>query len=45
MPVVKTRPGGRVTGPDWIDGCERMDYKTRFRPVERLGAGGWRRLP
>ena len=29
----------------WIDGCERMDYKTRFRPVERLGAGGWRRLP
>lgn len=26
----------------WIDGCERMDYKTRFQPVERLGAGGWR---
>lgn len=26
----------------WIDGCERMDYKTRFTPVERLGAGGWR---
>jgi len=28
----------------WIEGCERMAYKTRFRPVERLGAGGWRRL-
>lgn len=27
----------------WIDGCERMDYKTRFEPVERLGAAGWRR--
>lgn len=26
----------------WIEGCERMDYKTRFAPVERLGAGGWR---
>ncbi len=29
----------------WIDGCERMDYKTRFQPVERLGAGGWQRIP
>ena len=28
----------------WIDGCERMDYKTRFQPVERLGSGGWRRM-
>lgn len=28
----------------WIDGCERMDYKTRFQPVERLGAGGWQRI-
>ncbi len=26
----------------WIEGCERMDYKTRFAPVERLGPGGWR---
>jgi len=26
----------------WIEGCDRMDYKTRFAPVERLGAGGWR---
>lgn len=25
----------------WIEGCERMDYKIRFTPVERLGAGGW----
>lgn len=28
----------------WIEGCERMDYKTRFQPVERLGAAGWRRV-
>ncbi len=25
----------------WIEGCEQMDYKTRFAPVERLGARGW----
>ena len=28
----------------WIEGVERMDYKTRFRPVERLGTGGWQRV-
>ena len=27
----------------WIDGCDRMEYKTRFKPVELLGAYGWRR--
>lgn len=25
----------------WIDGCERMSYKTRFRPIERLTPRGW----
>jgi leucyl-tRNA---protein transferase len=25
----------------WIDGCRRMEYKTRFRPMERLGPAGW----
>ena len=27
----------------WIDGCDRMTYKTRFKPVELLGVSGWRR--
>ncbi|MGL4542325.1 MAG: arginyltransferase [Polymorphobacter sp.] len=27
----------------WIDGCARMDYKTRFKPIEKLTPGGWRR--
>ena len=26
----------------WIAGCDKMSYKTRFRPIEALGAGGWR---
>jgi leucyl-tRNA---protein transferase len=25
----------------WIDGCRRMEYKTNFRPMERLGPSGW----
>lgn len=28
----------------WVDGSPRMQYKVRFRPLERLGAGGWRRF-
>ena len=28
----------------WVDGSKRMDYKTRFRPLERLGRDGWRRM-
>lgn len=28
----------------WVMGSKRMDYKTRFRPLERLGPGGWSRL-
>lgn len=28
----------------WIEGCERMSYKTRFRPIERLTNTGWQRM-
>ena len=28
----------------WISGSKRMDYKTRFRPLERLGPTGWSRF-
>ena len=28
----------------WVQGAERMEYKVRFRPMERLGPTGWRRL-
>jgi arginyl-tRNA--protein-N-Asp/Glu arginylyltransferase len=28
----------------WIDGSEKMAYKTRFRPLEALGADGWKVL-
>jgi arginine-tRNA-protein transferase len=27
----------------WVQGSKRMDYKTRFKPLERLGRDGWRR--
>jgi arginyl-tRNA--protein-N-Asp/Glu arginylyltransferase len=27
----------------WVPGSATMDYKRRFRPLEVLGAGGWRR--
>lgn len=26
----------------WVEGSERMAYKTNFRPMERLGREGWR---
>ena len=26
----------------WIADCRKMAYKTRFRPIEALGPGGWR---
>jgi leucyl-tRNA---protein transferase len=29
----------------WIDGSARMAYKTKFRPLERLGPTGWARMP
>lgn len=25
----------------WVKGSPRMQYKVRFRPIERLGPGGW----
>lgn len=28
----------------WVDGSERMQYKVRYRPLERLGRDGWVRL-
>jgi leucyl-tRNA---protein transferase len=28
----------------WVAGSKRMEYKIRFRPMERLGPTGWRRL-
>lgn len=28
----------------WIAGSEKMAYKSRFRPQERLGPGGWTRV-
>jgi arginine-tRNA-protein transferase len=28
----------------WVEGSSRMAYKTQFRPLERLGRDGWRRI-
>ena len=28
----------------WVEGSPRMQYKIRYRPLERLGPRGWRRL-
>lgn len=28
----------------WVDGSDKMGYKTRFRPQERLGLRGWERV-
>jgi arginine-tRNA-protein transferase len=28
----------------WVEGSPKMDYKTRFRPQERLGPKGWERI-
>jgi arginine-tRNA-protein transferase len=28
----------------WVETSRRMAYKARFRPLERLGADGWRRF-
>ena len=27
----------------WVDGSQKMDYKTRFRPQEHLTMSGWER--
>ena len=29
----------------WVDGSDRMQYKIRYRPLERLGRAGWERMP
>jgi len=28
----------------WVEEAKRMAYKSRFRPLEKLGPGGWRRF-
>jgi leucyl-tRNA---protein transferase len=28
----------------WVDGAARMQYKVRYRPIERLGPEGWERF-
>lgn len=28
----------------WVDGSPRMQYKTRYRPIEKLGPDGWKRF-
>jgi arginine-tRNA-protein transferase len=28
----------------WVSGSRKMEYKTRFRPIEGFGPGGWRRI-
>ena len=28
----------------WVEGAARMQYKVRYRPLERLGPDGWRRM-
>jgi arginine-tRNA-protein transferase len=28
----------------WVEGSNRMAYKTGFQPLERLGREGWRRM-
>lgn len=28
----------------WVNGSVKMDYKTRFKPIEALGQTGWHRL-
>ena len=28
----------------WVEGADRMQYKVRYRPLERLGRDGWERL-
>ena len=28
----------------WVAGCSKMDYKSRFKPIEALGSEGWKLL-
>lgn len=29
----------------WVEGSDRMQYKVRYRPLERLSRSGWERIP
>ena len=29
----------------WVEGSARMQYKVRYRPLERLDSNGWERMP
>jgi arginyl-tRNA--protein-N-Asp/Glu arginylyltransferase len=29
----------------WIEGCDKMTYKSRFQPIEHLGPKGWTAAP
>ena len=29
----------------WVEGSDRMQYKVRYRPLERLTRSGWERMP
>lgn len=29
----------------WVEGSQRMQYKVRFRPLDRLTRNGWERMP
>jgi leucyl-tRNA---protein transferase len=29
----------------WVEGSPRMQYKVRYRPMERLSRSGWQRMP
>ena len=29
----------------WVEGAARMQYKVRFRPMDKLGRTGWERIP
>ena len=29
----------------WVEGSSRMQYKVRYRPIERLTRDGWERIP
>lgn len=44
--ILRTRKSGLpyVYLGYWVDGSRNMQYKTRYQPLERLGAGGWVRM-
>ncbi len=40
----RSRGLGHVYLGYWVEGSEKMNYKTRFKPMEALGRDGWRRI-